>query len=223
MHIASSTENLTTSDGRRPGWPAQLDAVGEPACIIQIRLTKQIRRNKLKSKASSRGQGRQEFALYRRARGYGRNTSCKRRIAVVGEPACIIQNRLTKQIRRNTSKIKASSRGQGRQEFALYRRTKGYGRNTSCKRRLAAVGEPACIIQIRLTRQIRRNKRKIEASSRGQGRQEFALYERARGYGRNTSCKRRLAVTVFAREACARRGKILAGNIPPRCCCLCEE
>ena len=166
MHIASSTESLTTSDGGMPGWPARLDVVGEPACIIQIRLTKQIRRNK--------------------------------------------------------RKIKASSRGQGRQEFALYRRARGYGRNTSCKRRLAAVGEPACIIQIRLTKQIRRNKRKIKASSRGQGRQEFALYRRARGYGRNTSCKRRLAVPAFAREACAKRGKILAANIPPRCCCLCE-
>ena len=88
--------------------------------------------------------------------------------------------------------------------------------------RLDVVGEPACIIQIRLTKQIRRNKRKIEASSRGQGRQEFALYRRARGYGRNTSCKRRLAVPAFAREACAKRGKILAANIPPRCCCLCE-
>jgi len=33
----------------------------------------------------------------------------------------------------------------------------------------------------------------------------------------------RLDVVAFAREACARRGKILAENIPPRCCCLCEE
>ena len=159
-------------------------------CIIQIRLTKQIRRNKLKSKASSRGQGRHEFALYRRTRGYGRNTSCKRRLAVVGESACIIQIRLTKQIRRNKLKSKASSRGE-------------VGRSSPFTDAPGEMGETQATIE---GLQLLPLRGKLVPSE-----------------GKYLLQTSHLDVVAFAREVCSISSAVLAANIPPRCCCLCEE